>query len=59
MTNVKGEMKEVTEIYRQEGIRLSTPIPNRVYQVESERVVVREEMVEPGRMENKEDTAGK
>ena len=56
---MKGEIKEVTEIYRQDGIRLSTPIPNRVYQVESERVVVREEMVEPGRMENKEDTAGK
>ena len=52
-------MKEVTERRRQEGIRLSTPMPNRVDRTESEKVAVREDTAYPGRVESQADTAEK
>ena len=50
MDECEGATKMVMEQRHQEGFRLSNPMPNRVDRAELERVVVREDTADPGRV---------
>ena len=50
MDECEGATKMVMEQRHQEGFRLSNPMPNRVDRAELERVAVREDTADPGRV---------